>query len=160
MSVDGIETAKENYTAAAGSTIITLKPEYVKTLAAGIHTVSIYFTDGVAQTSLTIREQTSGNPSGTPDTPAEKPEEPAEKPDDPSDETEQKPSQNPSQDPTQKPSQNPSQDSTQKPSQNPSQVQGNKQESPKTGDDTAIGWLTVLAAVSAAGLAAGKRRMQ
>lgn len=149
VSVDGIETAKENYTAAAGSTIITLKPEYVKTLAAGIHTVSIYFTDGVAQTSLTIREQTSGNPSGTPDTPAEKP-------DDPSDETEQKPSQ----DPTQKPSQNPSQDSTQKPSQNPSQVQGNKQESPKTGDDTAIGWLTVLAAVSAAGLAAGKRRMQ
>lgn len=146
VSVDGTETAKENYTAASGSTIITLKPEYVKTLAAGKHTVAIYFTDGLAQTSLTIEKQTSGNPSGKPDTPAGRPEDPSEKPDDPSDGTEQKPSQDPSQDPTQKPS------------KDPSQVQGNKQESPKTGDSTAVSWLIVLAAVSAAGLAAAKRR--
>ena len=172
VSVDGTETAKENYTAASGSTIITLKPEYVKTLAAGKHTVAIYFTDGLAQTSLTIEKQTSGNPSGKPDTPAGKPEDPSEKPDDPSDGTEQKPSQDPSQnptqkpsqdpsqDPTQKPSQDPSQDPTQKPSKDPSQVQGNKQESPKTGDSTAVSWLIVLAAVSAAGLAAAKHWRQ
>ncbi|EOS35546.1 hypothetical protein C808_04749 [Lachnospiraceae bacterium M18-1] len=156
VSVDGTETAKENYTAASGSTIITLKPEYVKTLAAGKHTVAIYFTDGLAQTSLTIEKQTSGNPSGKPDTPAGRPEDPSETPDDPS-ETPDDPSETPD-DPSDGTEQKPSQDPTQKPSKDPSQVQGNKQESPKTGDSTAVSWLIVLAAVSAAGLAAAKRR--
>jgi hypothetical protein len=156
VSVDGTETAKENYTAASGSTIITLKPEYVKTLAAGKHTVAIYFTDGLAQTSLTIEKQTSGNPSGKPDTPAGRPEDPSETPDDPS-ETPDDPSEKPD-DPSDGTEQKPSQDPTQKPSKDPSQVQGNKQESPKTGDSTAVSWLIVLAAVSAAGLAAAKRR--
>lgn len=156
VSVDGTETAKENYTAASGSTIITLKPEYVKTLAAGKHTVAIYFTDGLAQTSLTIEKQTSGNPSGKPDTPAGRPEDPSETPDDPS-ETPDDPSETPD-DPSDGTEQKPSQDPTQKPSKDPSQVQGNKQESPKTGDSTAVSWLIVLAAASAAGLAAAKRR--
>lgn len=158
VSVDGTETAKENYTAASGSTIITLKPEYVKTLAAGKHTVAIYFTDGLAQTSLTIEKQTSGNPSGKPDTPAGRPEDPSETPDDPS-ETPDDPSETPD-DPSDGTEQKPSQDPTQKPSKDPSQVQGNKQESPKTGDSTAVSWLIVLAAVSAAGLAAAKRWRQ
>lgn len=156
VSVDGTETAKENYTAASGSTIITLKPEYVKTLAAGKHTVAIYFTDGLAQTSLTIEKQTSGNPSGKPDTPAGRPEDPSETPDDPSEKPDD-PSEKPD-DPSDGTEQKPSQDPTQKPSKDPSQVQGNKQESPKTGDSTAVSWLIVLAAVSAAGLAAAKRR--
>ena len=166
VSVDGIEIAKEHYTAAAGSTIITLKPEYLKTLTAGKHTVAIRFTDGLAQTTLTIQEEGSGNPSEKPDDPSEKPDNPSEKPDNPSekpDNPSEKPD-NPSEKPDdpsdetgQQPPKDPSQNQTQKPAQKPSQSQGNSESSPKTGDNTPAVWLLTFAAVSAAGLAAVKR---
>ena len=166
VSVDGTEIAKEHYTAAAGSTIITLKPEYLKTLTAGKHTVAIRFTDGLAQTTLTIQEEGSGNPSEKPDDPSEKPDNPSEKPDNPSekpDNPSEKPD-NPSEKPDdpsdetgQQPPKDPSQNQTQKPDQKPSQSQGNSESSPKTGDNTPAVWLLTFAAVSAAGLAAGKR---
>ena len=166
VSVDGTEIAKEHYTAAAGSTIITLKPEYLKTLTAGKHTVAIRFTDGLAQTTLTIQEEGSGNPSEKPDDPSEKPDDPSEKPDDPSekpDDPSEKPD-NPSEKPDdpsdetgQQPPKDPSQNQTQKPAQKPSQSQGNSESSPKTGDNTPAVWLLTFAAVSAAGLAAVKR---
>ncbi len=166
VSVDGTEIAKEHYTAAAGSTIITLKPEYLKTLTAGKHTVAIRFTDGLAQTTLTIQEEGSGNPSEKPDDPSEKPDNPSEKPDNPSEKTDnpsEKPD-NPSEKPDdpsdetgQQPPKDPSQNQTQKPAQKPSQSQGNSESSPKTGDNTPAVWLLTFAAVSAAGLAAGKR---
>ena len=166
VSVDGTEIAKEHYTAAAGSTIITLKPEYLKTLTAGKHTVAIRFTDGLAQTTLTIQEEGSGNPSEKPDDPSEKPDDPSEKPDDPSekpDDPSEKPD-NPSEKPDdpsdetgQQPPKDPSQNQTQKPAQKPSQSQGNSESSPKTGDNTPAVWLLTFAAVSAAGLVAGKR---
>ena len=166
VSVDGTEIAKEHYTAAAGSTIITLKPEYLKTLTAGKHTVAIRFTDGLAQTTLTIQEEGSGNPSEKPDDPSEKPDNPSEKPDNPSekpDNPSEKPD-NPSEKPDdpsdetgQQPPKDPSQNQTQKPAQKPSQSQGNSESSPKTGDNTPAVWLLTFAAVSAAGLAAGKR---
>ena len=166
VSVDGTEIAKEHYTAAAGSTIITLKPEYLKTLTAGKHTVAIRFTDGLAQTTLTIQEEGSGNPSEKPDDPSEKPDNPSEKPDNPSekpDNPSEKPD-NPSEKPDdpsdetgQQPPKDPSQNQTQKPDQKPSQSQGNSESSPKTGDNTPAVWLLTFAAVSAAGLAAVKR---
>ena len=166
VSVDGTEIAKEHYTAAAGSTIITLKPEYLKTLTAGKHTVAIRFTDGLAQTTLTIQEEGSGNPSEKPDDPSEKPDNPSEKPDNPSekpDNPSEKPD-NPSEKPDdpsdetgQQPPKDPSQNQTQKPAQKPSQSQGNSESSPKTGDNTPAVWLLTFAAVSAAGLAAVKR---
>ncbi len=155
VSVDGTEIAKEHYTAAAGSTIITLKPEYLKTLTAGEHTVAIRFTDGLAQTTLTIQEEGSGNPSEKPDDPSEKPDDPSEKPENPS----EKPD-DPSDGTGQEPPKDPSQNQTQKPAQKPSQSQGNSESSPKTGDNTPAVWLFTLAAVSAAGLAAGKRWRQ
>lgn len=162
VSVDGTEIAKEHYTAAAGSTIITLKPEFLKTLTAGEHTVAIRFTDGLAQTTLTIQEEGSGNPSEKPDDPSEKPDDPSQKPDNPSEKPEN-PSEKPD-DPSdgtgQEPPKDPSQNQTQKPAQKPSQSQGNSESSPKTGDNTPAVWLFTLAAVSAAGLAAGKRWRQ
>ncbi len=159
VSVDGTEIAKEHYTAAAGSTIITLKPEYLKTLTAGKHTVTIRFTDGLAQTTLTIQEEGSGNPSEKPDDPSEKPDNPSEKPDNPSekpDNPSEKPD-DPSDETGQQPPKDPSQNQTQKPAQKPSQSQGNSESSPKTGDNTPAVWLLTFAAVSAAGLAAVKR---
>lgn len=54
VMVDGVLVAPENYTATAGSTIITFKPEYLKTLSTGRHTVTVNFTDGTATAVLTL----------------------------------------------------------------------------------------------------------
>lgn len=55
--VDGTEIGADCYTAEAGSTIITLKPEYVNTLSPGNHIIGIRFTDGLARTRLTLKEK-------------------------------------------------------------------------------------------------------
>lgn len=47
----------KNYTVTEGSTIVSFKPEYLETLPAGQYEVMINFTDGVAQTTLTIQEK-------------------------------------------------------------------------------------------------------
>ena len=44
--VDGKELDAKHYTAQSGSTIITLAADYVKTLAAGEHTLTVRYTDG------------------------------------------------------------------------------------------------------------------
>lgn len=106
-------------------------------------------------------------PGEKPEEPGEKPDDPAEKPDDPVDKPEEKP-EKPGGKPTgkpdgssnetgQKPSVNPSQDQTQNPAQTPTQNQGDGEKSPKTGDNIPLlGWLTVLAVISAAGISVGK----
>ncbi|MGO5052730.1 LPXTG cell wall anchor domain-containing protein [Lachnospiraceae bacterium LCP25S3_G4] len=52
--VDEVEISPDNYIASEGSTIITLKKEFVKTLSEGAHTISIVSKDGIAQASFTI----------------------------------------------------------------------------------------------------------
>ena len=106
-------------------------------------------------------------PGEKPEEPGEKPDDPAEKPEDPVDKPEEKP-EKPGGKPTgkpdgssnetgQKPSVNPSQDQTQNPAQTPTQNQGDGEKSPKTGDNIPLlGWLTVLAVISAAGISVGK----
>ena len=108
-----------------------------------------------AQTMLTIQEEGSGNPSEKPDDPSEKPDDPSEKPENPS----EKPD-DPSDETGQEPTKDSSQNQTQNPAQKPSQSQENPENSPKTGDNMPVVWLIVLAALSAAGLAAGKCRRQ
>ena len=54
VKVDDTLVDSKNYTAKEGSTIVTFKAEYVKSLALGTHTVKILFTDGEAATSITI----------------------------------------------------------------------------------------------------------
>ena len=49
IEVDGKEVATSNYEAKAGSTIITLKASYLKTLTEGEHTITVIFTDGEAE---------------------------------------------------------------------------------------------------------------
>ncbi len=46
--------AIENYTVTDGSTIITLKPEYLQTLSAGVHTLRMAFLEGYAEATFTI----------------------------------------------------------------------------------------------------------
>ena len=60
VKIDGAVLAEENYTKAAGSTVITLKNEYLNTLAAGTHTIAIIYTDGDCSTNFTVHQHTYG----------------------------------------------------------------------------------------------------
>lgn len=54
VKVDGVVIDSKNYTVAEGSTIVTLKPEYLETLSEGSHTFEIVWTDGSAGTSFVV----------------------------------------------------------------------------------------------------------
>lgn len=146
VSVDGNEVAKENYTAASGSTVITFKPEYVKALTPGIHTVTVHFTDGEARTTLTVKEKEKPEEPGKP----EKPGKPDQKPPGTS-------SGIPSGGQAQAPGDGTASGSPQQQPKDQTTGQENPAGSPRTGDHTAIGWLMILAAFSAAGLTAVRK---
>ncbi|MDD4509325.1 MAG: DUF6273 domain-containing protein [Oscillospiraceae bacterium] len=57
--VDGTEIASDKYTSQSGSTIITLKAEYLETLSAGQHSLRVNFADGYAETHFTIKAATA-----------------------------------------------------------------------------------------------------
>ena len=65
VKVDGKVVDADNYTVTEGSTIITLKPEYLKALSKGSHTFEIIWTDGSASTSFTVAENKPSEPSET-----------------------------------------------------------------------------------------------
>ena len=52
--VDGASQPKTNYTYKEGSTIVTLKPEYLQTLAEGKHTLRLVYTNGYTDTTFTV----------------------------------------------------------------------------------------------------------
>ena len=54
VTVDGVLLDIGNYEASSGSTVITLKAEYLNALSPGEHTVAILWTDGSAGTTITI----------------------------------------------------------------------------------------------------------
>ena len=59
VQVDGKTLAKSNYTAEEGSTVVYLKAAYLKTLAAGKHTVTILSTAGNTSMDFTIGGKSS-----------------------------------------------------------------------------------------------------
>ena len=59
VQVDGKPLAKSNYTAEEGSTVVYLKAAYLKTLAAGKHTVTILSTSGNTSMDFTIGGKSS-----------------------------------------------------------------------------------------------------
>lgn len=63
--VDGIIVDPANYTLREGSIIVTFKPEYLKTLSVGKHSISIVATSGTASTNFMITETPSGSGSGS-----------------------------------------------------------------------------------------------
>lgn len=55
LAVDGAQLVRDkDYTAASGSTVITLSDDYLATLSAGTHTLVATYTDGTAETTFII----------------------------------------------------------------------------------------------------------
>lgn len=56
LKIDGVEVDRANYTVTSGSTIITLKPEFLDTLGEGEHTFTFVYVDGEVSTSFTLTQ--------------------------------------------------------------------------------------------------------
>lgn len=65
VKVDGKVIDRANYDAKEGSTIITLKAEYLKTLATGSHTFAIVWNNGIAGTNFTVAANNGNNNSSS-----------------------------------------------------------------------------------------------
>ncbi|MGN0374781.1 MAG: chitobiase/beta-hexosaminidase C-terminal domain-containing protein, partial [Butyrivibrio sp.] len=59
VKIDGKLLDKDSYEAKSGSTVITLKPEYLNSLSPGKHTLEILWTDGMAGTVFTVKGKTT-----------------------------------------------------------------------------------------------------
>ncbi len=57
IEVDGKAVDADGYTVENGRTVITLKAEYLETLAAGKHTLTVLYTDGEATGTFTVAEK-------------------------------------------------------------------------------------------------------
>ena len=112
VKVDGNLVDRNNYTVTEGSTIITLKADYLNTLSAGNHTFEMIWTDGSARTAFTIATNSTNNSGNN--------------------------SNN-----------NNSSSSDNSASSN---AKDKKDDVPKTGDNTPVAWLFILAGLSGTGL--------
>ena len=63
VQVDGKDLDASNYTVKEGSTIVTLKAEYLETLSVGKHTLAIVSDTGTATTEFTIKAADTDTPS-------------------------------------------------------------------------------------------------
>ena len=63
--VDDKEVASENYVLTEGSTIVTLKTSFLKTLGVGEHKLSVVSTTGTAETNFTVTEAAKPAPGQT-----------------------------------------------------------------------------------------------
>ena len=59
VKIDGTLIDPKNYTAKSGSTIITLKADYLKTLSAGTHKLTVVYTDGECSTNFEVKQAAS-----------------------------------------------------------------------------------------------------
>ena len=59
VKVDGTLIDAKNYTAKSGSTIITLKADYLKTLSVGTHKLTVVYTDGECSTNFEVKQAAS-----------------------------------------------------------------------------------------------------
>ncbi|MGN0370065.1 MAG: choice-of-anchor I family protein [Butyrivibrio sp.] len=59
IKVDGILIDAGNYTAVSGSTVVTLKAEYLKTLPVGTHKLTVAYTDGECSTNFEVEKVAS-----------------------------------------------------------------------------------------------------
>lgn len=55
VKVDGTPIDGTNYTAVSGSTVITLKTDYLKTLPVGIHKLTVVYNDGECSTDFEVK---------------------------------------------------------------------------------------------------------
>ena len=76
VKVDGTLIGNDKYTAVSGSTIVTLKKDYLETLSVGKHTLSVVYTDGECTTEFEVianTKPTTPEEGKNPGTDAEKP---------------------------------------------------------------------------------------
>lgn len=66
VKVDGVLIDASNYTAVSGSTVITLKTDYLKALSVGTHTLTVVYNDGECSTNFEIKTSQSQNTGTTP----------------------------------------------------------------------------------------------
>ena len=66
VKVDGSLIAADQYTAVSGSTVITLKKEYLDTLSVGKHTLTVVYVDGECSTEFEIKAAQGGSGTTTP----------------------------------------------------------------------------------------------
>lgn len=59
VKIDGMLIDPKNYTAKSGSTIITLKADYLKTLSVGTHKLTVVYTDGECSTNFEVKQAAS-----------------------------------------------------------------------------------------------------
>ncbi len=71
IEIDGAALSAENYTVKSGSTVITLKPDYLNTLTVDEHAISVLYNDGEAAGTFIIAEKPT-EPADT-SKPTEKP---------------------------------------------------------------------------------------
>ncbi len=64
LLIDNKEVSEDNYTKKSGSTVVTIKSNYLSTLSAGKHEVTFVYNDGTVKTSLTISEKTNNPKTG------------------------------------------------------------------------------------------------
>ena len=55
VEADGNVLATSDYSAKAGSTVVTLNKEYLEKLGLGEHVIKVLFDDGAAQTKITVK---------------------------------------------------------------------------------------------------------
>lgn len=83
VKVDGTLIGNDKYTAVSGSTVVTLKKDYLETLSVGKHTLSVVYTDGECTTEFEViadTKPTTSEDNKKPGTETEKPKPDVEKP--------------------------------------------------------------------------------
>ena len=66
VKIDGTLIDPKNYTAVSGSTVITLKADYLNTLSVGTHKLTVVYNDGECSTNFEVKQATT--PTGGKDT--------------------------------------------------------------------------------------------
>ena len=59
VKIDGTLIDPKNYTAVSGSTVITLKADYLNTLSVGTHKLTVVYTDGECSTNFEVKQAAS-----------------------------------------------------------------------------------------------------
>ena len=59
IKIDGTLIDVKNYTAKSGSTVITLKTDYLQTLSVGTHKLTVVYTDGECSTNFEVKQAAS-----------------------------------------------------------------------------------------------------
>ena len=57
--MDGTLIDAKNYTSVSGSTMITLKADYLNTLSVGTHTLTVVYNDGECSTNFEVKQAAS-----------------------------------------------------------------------------------------------------